>query len=164
MRFDTPVYAILPGGDLTGRLVLFSLLLFGLSACSTFRSALMTPPPPRTALPAVPPQSEPRPRPRTEATAPAPAERKVAVVAPDPERLIGLNPDMIGGVLGRPDNRSKDDMAFEWTYKGSRCALQLYFYPDVKTGAMRVLKYKFRHRAGATNDRHCLSTIMAVKK
>lgn len=148
-----------------GRMLAFFAILVPLSACSTLEDVLM-PSPQQVAIPEVPPPTEARTRPpKAESVAPAPQpvpERKVASIEPD--RLIGLNPDAVGGVLGRPDGRTKDEMAFAWTYTGSKCALQLYFYPDVTTGSMRVLKYEFRHKVPSSSDKACLNTIMAARK
>jgi hypothetical protein len=101
----------------------------------------------------VPPASEPvqilRPPAARPARSPAriPAQ-KTAKKRPrvDPVTLVGMDPPTVDRMLGRPAGTRMDAMAVEWTYAAPSCSLSLYFYPDVATGDLKVLKYNITGR------------------
>ncbi len=122
--------------------------------------------PPAAAAPA-PPAAPRRPAPTRQASAPPPAPP--ASAAPrtvEPGELVGYNFDSVLAVLRQPDAVEKNALSVVWTYAGSDCTLQLYFYPDIQTAVFRLLKYELKRASGEKlNDGGaCMQPMMAMRK
>ncbi len=78
---------------------------------------------------------------------PEKAERKATKL--DPGALVGLAPPAIDRMLGRPAGTRTEAMTVEWTYIGKSCSLNIFFYPDIATGALLALGYNVTN----TNER-----------
>lgn len=119
-------------------------------------AADLAPSPPNTAKPiasaphAASPAHMPDTTPKPTKHASEQSEKKVAML--DPAKLVGMSPSAIGGLLGKPADTHKDAMSTEWTYATKSCSLKIFFYPDITTGALRVLKYIVRDAKGAPGD------------
>jgi len=62
--------------------------------------------------------------------------------------LVGLAPPAVDRILGRPAGIRTEAMSVEWTYIARNCSLNIFFYPDIATGALRALRYNVTDRAG----------------
>jgi hypothetical protein len=91
------------------------------------------------------------------------------VVAPprtvEPAELVGFNFDSVLEVLRQPDAVEKNALSVVWTYAGSQCTLQLYFYPDIQTAVFRLLKYELKDSSGGklNGGGACMQPMMASK-
>ncbi len=105
--------------------------------------------------PAPPRQASAQPNP------PAAAPRTV-----EPAELVGYNFDSVLAVLRQPDAVERNALSVVWTYAGSDCTLQLYFYPDIQTAVFRLLKYELKRTSGERlNDGGaCMQPMMAMRK
>ena len=89
-------------------------------------------------------------------------EKKVAAL--DPATLVGMSPSSVGSALGKPTASHDDAMSAEWTYATKGCSLKIFFYPDIATGALRVLKYIVRNARGEAGDGPgCVHTILLAR-
>jgi hypothetical protein len=94
--------------------------------------------------------------------APEKPERKMAGV--DPSTLVGLAPPAVGRILGKPAGIRAEAMTVEWTYVGQNCSLNIFFYPDIATSALRVLKYNIVDMKGrAGGGRACVNFLMIAR-
>jgi len=84
----------------------------------------------------------------------------------EPAQLVGFNFDSVLAVLRQPDAVEKNALSVVWTYAGSDCTLQLYFYPDIQTAVFRLLKYELKGSSGERlNDGGaCMQPMMAMRK
>ncbi len=122
---------------------------------------------PPAAAPPAPIAAPRRPAPTRQASAPPPAPP--ASAAPrtvEPGELVGYNFDSVLAVLRQPDAVEKNALSVVWTYAGSDCTLQLYFYPDIQTAVFRLLKYELKRASGEKlNDGGaCMQPMMAMRK
>jgi len=114
--------------------------------------------------------------PAANATPPAPT-RQASVQPPNPPAsaaprtvepadLVGFNFDSVLGVLRQPDAVEKNALSVVWTYAGSDCTLQLYFYPDIQTAVFRLLKYELKRNSGEKLNESgaCMQPMMAMRK
>jgi hypothetical protein len=91
------------------------------------------------------------------------------VVAPprtvEPAELVGFNFDSVLEVLRQPDAVEKNALSVVWTYAGSDCTLQLYFYPDIQTAVFRLLKYELKDSSGGklNGGGACMQPMMASR-
>lgn len=102
----------------------------------------------------------PPPAPVQPPSAPAPA-------APVPrlDRLIGLNQPEVAQLLGEPKSRAEAPPATIWRYDGSDCALDVYFYLDLQSQAMRALHYEVRsHDAAERSAQRCYETLLDERR
>jgi len=108
-----------------------------------------------------------RPAPTRQASVQPPSPPPVAVPrAVEPAELVGFNFDSVLTVLRQPDAVEKNALSVVWTYAGSDCTLQLYFYPDIRTAVFRLLKYELKGVSGEKlNDGGaCMQPMMAMRK
>lgn len=77
------------------------------------------------------------------------AETAKVVPAPLPEikpispgRLVGMTREEAFALFGAPKGERSDPPATVWTWRSSRCQLDLFFYMDVNTRGMRALTYE----------------------
>ena len=122
---------------------------------------------PPAAAPPVPAVAPRRPAPTRQASAQPPAPP--ASAAPrtvEPGELVGYNFDSVLAVLRQPDAVEKNALSVVWTYAGSDCTLQLFFYPDIQTAVFRLLKYELKRASGEKlNDGGaCMQPMMAMRK
>jgi len=115
--------------------------------------------------PAARPVPEPRPRkPARVRKAPVarPAPEKTAI---DPDRLIGMTPAGVRGLLGPPTRIRDQDLSREWVYAARDCSLRVIFYPNLNAAAFRVLKYGGSNGNGELLDVSdvCIRNILAAK-
>lgn len=84
----------------------------------------------------------------------------------EPAELVGYNFDSVLTVLRQPDAVERNALSVVWTYAGSDCTLQLYFYPDIQTAVFRLLKYELKRASGERlNDGGaCMQPMMAMRK
>ena len=103
----------------------------------------------------------PRPASAQPSNPPAAAPRTV-----EPAELVGYNFDSVLAVLRQPDAVERNALSVVWTYSGSDCTLQLYFYPDIQTAVFRLLKYELKRTSGERlNDGGaCMQPMMAMRK
>src|SRR5579883_753204 len=101
----------------------------------------LPPPPPRKPAPPV--------------IAAAPAETVARLPAPDAsttatdpaqgfDRIIGLDQPHLAAMLGEPRTRAESPPATIWRYSAPGCDLDVYFYLDLQSQAMRALHYEVR--------------------
>jgi hypothetical protein len=85
--------------------------------------------------------------------------------AVEPADLVGFNFDSVLEVLRQPDAVEKNALSVVWTYAGSDCTLQLYFYPDIQTAVFRLLKYELKDSSGGklNGGGACMQPMMASK-
>ena len=82
----------------------------------------------------------------------------------DLDTLVGLAPPAIDRIFGRPADIRREAMSVEWTYIGRNCSLNIFFYPDIATGALRALRYNVTNLTGrAAGGRACSSFLMMVR-
>jgi hypothetical protein len=118
---------------------------------------------------AAPPARSPMPRrpaPPRQASAQPPSPPVAPPRAVEPAELVGYNFDSVLAVLRQPDAVERNALSVVWTYSGSECTLQLYFYPDIQTAVFRLLKYELK---GATGEKlndgsACMQPMMAMRK
>jgi len=150
--------------------------------------------PPQAALPSAPTAPLPKPPPRKPlppnaapaaaaeepAAAPAPPAPEVAALPPPApvqppsapaaplprlDRLIGLNQPEVAQILGEPKSRAEAPPATIWRYDGSDCALDVYFYLDLQSQAMRALHYEVRsHDAAERSAQRCYETLLDERR
>ena len=116
-------------------------------------------PPARNAMPRRP--APPRQVSAQPSNPPAAAPKTV-----EPAELVGYNFDSVLAVLRQPDAVERNALSVVWTYSGSDCTLQLYFYPDIQTAVFRLLKYELKGVTGEKlNDGGaCMQPMMAMRK
>jgi hypothetical protein len=117
-------------------------------------------PPARTAVPR-------RPAPTRQASAQPPSPPASAGPRTvEPAELVGYNFDSVLTVLRQPDAVEKNALSVVWTYAGSDCTLQLYFYPDIRTAVFRLLKYELKRNSGEKLNESgaCMQPMMAMRK
>jgi hypothetical protein len=115
----------------------------------------------------MPPTRNPAPRrpaPQRQASVQPPAPPAPRTV--EPAELVGFNFDSVLAVLRQPDAVERNALSVVWTYAGSDCTLQLYFYPDIQTAVFRLLKYELKRSTGERlNDGGaCMQPMMAMRK
>ena len=124
-------------------------------------------PPAADATPPAPATAPRRPAPTRQASA-QPLNPPASAIprAIDPAELVGFNFDSVLGVLREPDAVEKNALSVVWTYAGSDCTLQLYFYPDIQTAVFRLLKYELKRASGERLNEGgaCMQPMMAMRK
>lgn len=160
MTVSTRIRATRPAG-------LASFLALLLGACAAFHPATPTGPAPvvtPTVMETPPPPPPPRkPRP------PAPSLARLTTPASEaPEsldRLIGLDQPHIAGVLGEPESRAEAPPATIWRYVGAHCAIDIYFYLDLQSQAMRALHYEVRsHDLSEPTAQRCYHDLVSEQR
>lgn len=110
--------------------------------------------------PPVPKESLPLPKhkPTMAAVAAAPPP---AAVGPDPKELVGLGFRETEALLGVPSKQEEKPPAKVWTYSGSSCELNIFFYADINTRQFRALTYEVKDtQATGGTDGQCLAQLM----
>ena len=106
------------------------------------------------------PQTESEPEgqtgPKTAALPPAP------VIDDDPARILGLGPDRLTELLGRPELRRREPPAEIWQYRGESCVFDVFLYEEA--GLVRVT-YLEAHDNSARRvaERSCLNQLLRAR-
>jgi hypothetical protein len=118
----------------------------------------LPPPPPRKPTPPAPTAVAPVPVRLPEATAPvAPASGF--------DRLIGLDQTRLTALLGEPRQRAEAPPATIWRYLGQACELDVYFYFDLQSQAMRALHYEIRsHESREQPAQQCYDELVSERR
>jgi hypothetical protein len=152
--------------------VLASCLALTLGACQFFQ-----PPAPPPAPPTAPPVSEQLPLPPPPPRKPAPPGPNLARLPPPsgeqaeppptagPDQLIGLDQPHVAELLGEPQSRAEAPPATIWRYAGGDCEIDVYFYLDLQSQAMRALHYEVRsHDVPARSSQRCYDTLVSEQR
>lgn len=89
-----------------------------------------------------------------------------AVPTPPPQvgsfdRLIGLDQSHVSELLGEPRSRAESPPATIWRYAGRNCELDIYFYLDLQSQAMRALHYEVRsHDSPERSAQRCYGDVV----
>ena len=107
-----------------------------------------------------------RPAPNRQASLQPPSPPATPPRTVEPAELVGFNFDSVLTVLRQPDTVERNALSVVWTYSGSDCTLQLYFYPDIQTAVFRLLKYELKGASGEKlNDGGaCMQPMMAMRR
>jgi len=85
---------------------------------------------------------------------PAPTEKKPAA------ELIGREPQEVVALLGSPSFDRSEGPARQLQFAHPSCVLDVFFYPDRRTGRVAATYLEARTRAGqATDSRVCVEAI-----
>lgn len=108
----------------------------------------------------------PRRAPNRQASLQPPSGPEIAPRTVEPAELVGFNFDSVLEVLRQPDAVEKNALSVVWTYSGSDCTLQLYFYPDIQTAVFRLLKYELKDSNGEklSGGGACMQPMLASRK
>ena len=122
--------------------------------------------PPAAAEPPTQTATPRRPPPTRQASVQPPPPASAQPRAVEPAELVGYNFDSVLTVLRQPDAVERNALSVVWTYAGSDCTLQLFFYPDIQTAVFRLLKYELKRASGERlNDSGaCMQPLMAMRK
>lgn len=146
--------------------MLASCLALMLAACDLFQPAPAPPPPPPLAPQAsehLPPPPRRKPRPPTAvARLVAPGGEGVRVGL---DRLIGLDQPEVADMLGEPESRAEAPPATIWRYAGAGCEVDVYFYLDLQSQAMRALHYEVRsHDQSERSQQRCYDALRSERR
>ncbi len=149
-------------GRILGALLLAALLAGceGLPLQLPFFTTTQTAQP--TAAPKAPEESEapattaPQPKAETAALPPAP------VIDDDPARILGLGPDRLTELLGRPELTRREPPAEIWQYRGESCVFDVFLYEEA--GLVRVTYLEARDAsARRVTERSCLNQLLRAR-
>jgi len=106
-----------------------------------------------------------------------PSKAQVAAVPPakpapkpnlfDPRRLVGLDQVTVEDTMGKPEGIYQEPPATVWSYKGTDCTLDVYFYLDIGSNKLRALSYDAKTEAKTDRDgaiRVCVGRIQAENR
>ncbi len=95
-------------------------------------------------------------RPKTAALPPA------AVIDDDPARILGLGPDKLTELLGRPELTRREPPAEIWQYRGESCVFDVFLYEE--GGLVRVTYLEARDEsAQRVAERNCLNQLLRAR-
>ncbi len=96
-----------------------------------------------------------------EAPQPQPEAPQTAYAVPSSADLVGLDQQRAVALLGPAAGTDTGSPATVWHYKSGRCALDLAFYMEMRSGRMRSLHYDFKGEAANPEQRRaCLKSII----
>ncbi len=166
MRGDNSRGGISPRGVSYGRILGAALLAAVLTGCEGLPLQL----PFITAAPSAPSESGPE---TPAATTPQPeAGPEIApeiaalppepVIDDDPARILGLGPDKLTELLGRPELTRREPPAEIWQYRGETCVFDVFLYEDA--GLVRVTYLEARdEKAQRMAERNCLNQLLRAR-
>ena len=100
--------------------------------------------------------SEAQTAPKTAALPPAP------VIDDDPARILGLGPDKLTELLGRPELTRREPPAEIWQYRGETCVFDVFLYEEA--GLVRVTYLEARDEsARRVAERGCLNQLLRAR-
>ncbi len=112
--------------------------------------------PVRHAGPQAGPQTGPQTGPKTAALPPAPE------IDDDPARILGLGPEKLAEILGRPDLTRREPPAEIWQYRGRSCVFDVFLYEEA--GSVRVTYLEARDEsAQRVAERTCLNQLLRAR-
>lgn len=89
---------------------------------------------------------------------------------PDANLLVGMTPEEMRKLLGRPTQLVANPPAEIWTYDASDCRLSVFFYPQVGANSYRALVYEVENGAAEqTNlskrerENRCLNELLVER-
>src|SRR5438270_10906003 len=92
---------------------------------------------------------------------PQPPAPQTAFAVPSSADLVGLDQQRAVALLGPAAQTDTGSPATVWHYKSGRCALDLAFYMEMRSGRMRSLHYDFKGEAANPEQRRaCLKSII----
>jgi hypothetical protein len=146
--------------------------LLVLASCDHFPFPLTTGTPDQevaavSTLPPPPPRKPPPPAPAVIAPVPVRLPEPAAPVAPASgfDRLIGLDQPRLTALLGEPRQRAEAPPATIWRYLGQACELDVYFYFDLQSQAMRALHYEIRsHESREQPAQQCYDELVSERR
>lgn len=96
------------------------------------------------------------------ASVPRPKKKPGSIAAIRPDALVGLTPDEVAALIGRPASTTDQPPATVWLYRTNHCALDVFFYMDVGSKTFRALTFNLKSPDGKTaSPSHCLRQIRA---
>ncbi len=104
------------------------------------------------------PETEPAAQtgPKIAALPPAP------VIDDDPARILGLGPDRLTELLGRPELTRREPPAEIWQYRGESCVFDVFLYAEA--GLVRVTYLEARDAsARRVAERGCLNQLLRAR-
>ncbi len=102
------------------------------------------------------PEAETEPEAETAALPPAP------VIDDDPARILGLGPDRLTELLGRPELTRREPPAEIWQYRGESCVFDVFLYEE--DGLVRVTYLEARDAsARRVTERSCLNQLLRAR-
>jgi hypothetical protein len=117
-----------------------------------------TPVEPAAPQPEAEPQAETQAEPQAE-TAALPPE---PTIDDDPARILGLGPDKLTELLGRPELTRREPPAEIWQYRGETCVFDVFLYEQA--GLVRVTYLEARDRnAQRIAERNCLNQLLRAR-
>ena len=131
------------------------------TAAQTAQPEVQTNPPEETEAPAATapqPETEPEAQtgPKTAALPPAP------VIDDDPARILGLGPDRLTELLGRPELTRREPPAEIWQYRGESCVFDVFLYEE--GGLVRVTYLEARDASARRfAERDCLNQLLRAR-
>lgn len=94
---------------------------------------------------------------------PLPKKKPSSIAAIRPNALVGLTPNEVEALIGRPVSKADRPPARVWYYRTNHCALEVFFYMDVGTKTFRALTFNMKRPNGeAAEPSLCLRQIRAV--
>jgi hypothetical protein len=94
---------------------------------------------------------------------PAPAPEPAAPAGLD--RLIGLDQTQLAALLGEPRQTAESPPATIWRYIAEACDLDVYFYLDLQSQAMRALHYEVRnHDPAERSAQRCYDDLVSQRR
>ena len=118
-------------------------------------------------LPPPPPRKPPPPAPTAVAPVPVRLPEPTTPAAPASgfDRLIGLDQPRLTALLGEPRQRAEAPPATIWRYLGQACELDVYFYFDLQSQAMRALHYEIRsHESREQPAQQCYDELVSERR
>ena len=80
-----------------------------------------------------------------------------------PERFLGLGTAELAQELGEPQLRRREAPAEIWQYRGKRCVLDLFLYPEA--GTLKVTHIEARDRKAETYEtKECLRQLIEAQR
>lgn len=80
----------------------------------------------------------------------------------DPARLIGLGPDALTAMLGRPELIRREQPAEIWQYRAASCVFDVFLYDQA--GSRRVTYLEARDNAARkAPPRPCLNALLRAR-
>lgn len=111
------------------------------------------------ATPLTPPEAKPKPP----ALPPRAGEPQPSAM--DPQGLMGRGEEEITQLLGDPREVRNDPPAMVWKYTVDGCALDLFFYLDLKSQDFRALAYNFEPTTTSDGEKKaCLARIQEANR
>ena len=84
------------------------------------------------------------------------------VIDDDPARVLGLGPDQLTEILGRPELMRREPPAEIWQYRGESCVFDVFLYEEA--GVVRVTYLEARDEsAERIAERSCFNQLLRAR-